>query len=265
MERVGELTGGLVGVNPNTMYPLLRALEAEGLVAGEWEHPERRSRRFYRLTEDGRAAARRAGLRARPAPGRARGRASTSCGASCSADRRSAAVIDFPRPPAAPPTTRSSHKVFVFKAAVVGAGTMGGEIAQVIASAGIPVVLKDVKQEFVDLGLKKAEEVTQRAARKPRPQAEDQRGAGRRAGRADPRPDQRDDGLRRLRRRRLRHRGRAGADGDQAGGARRARRLHARPRDPRVEHVGALDLGDGARDAAAPTRSSAFTSSIPRR
>jgi enoyl-CoA hydratase/3-hydroxyacyl-CoA dehydrogenase len=50
--------------------------------------------------------------------------------------------------------------VFVFKAAVVGAGTMGGEIAQVIASAGIPVVLKDVKQEFVDVGLKKAEEVT---------------------------------------------------------------------------------------------------------
>jgi DNA-binding PadR family transcriptional regulator len=53
MERVGELTSGLVGVNPNTMYPLLRALEAEGLVAGEWEHPERRSRRFYRLTQDG--------------------------------------------------------------------------------------------------------------------------------------------------------------------------------------------------------------------
>jgi enoyl-CoA hydratase / 3-hydroxyacyl-CoA dehydrogenase len=50
--------------------------------------------------------------------------------------------------------------VFVFKAAVVGAGTMGGEIAQVIASAGIPVILKDVKQEFVDLGLKKAAEVT---------------------------------------------------------------------------------------------------------
>jgi DNA-binding PadR family transcriptional regulator len=53
MERVGSLTGGLVAVNPNTMYPLLRALEAEGLVAGEWEHPERRSRRFYRLTEPG--------------------------------------------------------------------------------------------------------------------------------------------------------------------------------------------------------------------
>ena len=50
--------------------------------------------------------------------------------------------------------------MFVFKAAVVGAGTMGGEIAQVIASAGIAVVLKDVRQEFVDLGLRKAEEVT---------------------------------------------------------------------------------------------------------
>jgi DNA-binding PadR family transcriptional regulator len=53
MERVGELTGGIVAVNPNTMYPLLRALESDGLVAGEWEHPERRSRRFYRLTESG--------------------------------------------------------------------------------------------------------------------------------------------------------------------------------------------------------------------
>jgi enoyl-CoA hydratase/3-hydroxyacyl-CoA dehydrogenase len=37
---------------------------------------------------------------------------------------------------------------------------MGGEIAQVIASAGVPVVLKDVKQQFVDVGLRKADEVT---------------------------------------------------------------------------------------------------------
>jgi 3-hydroxyacyl-CoA dehydrogenase len=49
----------------------------------------------------------------------------------------------------------------VFKAAVVGAGTMGGEIAQTIASAGIPVVLKDVEQRFVDQGLAKAQQVTQ--------------------------------------------------------------------------------------------------------
>jgi enoyl-CoA hydratase/3-hydroxyacyl-CoA dehydrogenase len=50
--------------------------------------------------------------------------------------------------------------MFVFKAAVVGAGTMGGEIAQAIAAADVPVVLKDVKQEFVDHGLEKAREVS---------------------------------------------------------------------------------------------------------
>lgn len=44
----------------------------------------------------------------------------------------------------------------VNKAAVVGAGTMGGEIAFVVASAGIPVLLKDVEQRFVDLGIEKA-------------------------------------------------------------------------------------------------------------
>ncbi len=51
--------------------------------------------------------------------------------------------------------------MFVFKAAVVGAGTMGGEIAQTIADSGIPVVLKDVKLEFVDQGLEKARSVWQ--------------------------------------------------------------------------------------------------------
>ena len=51
--------------------------------------------------------------------------------------------------------------MFVFKAAVAGAGTMGGEIAQVIASTGVPVVLKDVKQEFVETGLAKARQVTE--------------------------------------------------------------------------------------------------------
>ena len=50
--------------------------------------------------------------------------------------------------------------MFVFKAAVVGAGTMGGEIAQAIASSDIPVVLKDIDQKFVDQGLEKARDVT---------------------------------------------------------------------------------------------------------
>jgi len=51
--------------------------------------------------------------------------------------------------------------MFVFKAAVVGAGVMGGEIAQVIAAADVPVVLKDVDQALVDAGLAKAREVTE--------------------------------------------------------------------------------------------------------
>jgi 3-hydroxyacyl-CoA dehydrogenase len=46
--------------------------------------------------------------------------------------------------------------VFVFKAAVLGAGTMGGEIAQAIASNDIPVVLKDVEQRLVEQGIEKA-------------------------------------------------------------------------------------------------------------
>ena len=50
--------------------------------------------------------------------------------------------------------------MFVFKAAVVGAGTMGGEIAQALAAADVEVVLKDVDQKFVDIGLEKAREVT---------------------------------------------------------------------------------------------------------
>ena len=51
--------------------------------------------------------------------------------------------------------------MFVFKAAVVGAGTMGGEIAHVIANADIPVVLKDVEEKFVDQGLDKARSLWQ--------------------------------------------------------------------------------------------------------
>jgi 3-hydroxyacyl-CoA dehydrogenase len=50
--------------------------------------------------------------------------------------------------------------MFVFKTAVVGAGTMGGEIAQTLAAADLPVVLKDVDQQFVDQGLEKARQVT---------------------------------------------------------------------------------------------------------
>jgi PadR family transcriptional regulator, regulatory protein PadR len=54
MDRIGAMTAGVLSVNPNTMYPLLRQLESRGLIEGQWEHPERRSRRYYSLTAEGR-------------------------------------------------------------------------------------------------------------------------------------------------------------------------------------------------------------------
>jgi DNA-binding PadR family transcriptional regulator len=54
MERIAHVTAGVLSVNPNTMYPLLRTLESRGLIEGRWEHPERRSRRYYSITDEGR-------------------------------------------------------------------------------------------------------------------------------------------------------------------------------------------------------------------
>jgi PadR family transcriptional regulator PadR len=54
MERIAQMTAGVLSVNPNTMYPLLRELESRGLIEGKWEHPERRTRRYYSITKTGR-------------------------------------------------------------------------------------------------------------------------------------------------------------------------------------------------------------------
>lgn len=55
IEDIEAITGGVISVNPNTMYPLLRELEGSGMIAGRWEHPDRRTRRFYSITAAGRA------------------------------------------------------------------------------------------------------------------------------------------------------------------------------------------------------------------
>jgi PadR family transcriptional regulator PadR len=54
IERIEGITDGAVSLNPNTMYPLLRELEGAGLIEGRWEHPEKRSRRLYTITDHGR-------------------------------------------------------------------------------------------------------------------------------------------------------------------------------------------------------------------
>lgn len=43
--------------------------------------------------------------------------------------------------------------MYIFRAGVVGAGTMGGEIAQVISFSGLPVVLKDIDPRMLDKGM----------------------------------------------------------------------------------------------------------------
>jgi PadR family transcriptional regulator PadR len=40
-------------IEENTLYPLLRRLESQGLLTSEWREEERRTKRFYRLSADG--------------------------------------------------------------------------------------------------------------------------------------------------------------------------------------------------------------------
>ncbi|HET7828879.1 MAG TPA: PadR family transcriptional regulator [Candidatus Limnocylindrales bacterium] len=40
-------------VDANTLYPLLRRLEGQGLLASEWNTQEARPRKFYRISPDG--------------------------------------------------------------------------------------------------------------------------------------------------------------------------------------------------------------------
>src|SRR6202034_409296 len=40
-------------IDENTLYPLLRRLEAQGLLTSEWREEDKRNKRFYRLSGDG--------------------------------------------------------------------------------------------------------------------------------------------------------------------------------------------------------------------
>ena len=41
-------------IDESTLYPLLRRLESQGLLVSEWREEDRRQKRFYRLSPDGR-------------------------------------------------------------------------------------------------------------------------------------------------------------------------------------------------------------------
>jgi PadR family transcriptional regulator PadR len=53
MQRIESICGDLVAVNTNKIYPLLRRLEERGFVTASWDHPTKRSRRVYSITEQG--------------------------------------------------------------------------------------------------------------------------------------------------------------------------------------------------------------------
>lgn len=42
-----------LAIDENTLYPLLRRLEAQGLLVSHWREEEKRNKRFYRLSPQG--------------------------------------------------------------------------------------------------------------------------------------------------------------------------------------------------------------------
>ena len=40
-------------IDEGTLYPLLRRLESQGLLVSEWREEDKRNKRFYRLSADG--------------------------------------------------------------------------------------------------------------------------------------------------------------------------------------------------------------------
>jgi DNA-binding PadR family transcriptional regulator len=53
MKALQDRTNGRWINNPGVIYPLLNIMEEQRLVEGEWEDQDRRTRRFYRITQQG--------------------------------------------------------------------------------------------------------------------------------------------------------------------------------------------------------------------
>jgi PadR family transcriptional regulator, regulatory protein PadR len=49
------LAGQGLAIDENTLYPLLRRLEDQGLLVSQWREEDKRQKRFYRLSPDGKA------------------------------------------------------------------------------------------------------------------------------------------------------------------------------------------------------------------
>jgi len=49
-----ELAEHGMEIDEGTLYPLLRRLESQGLLASQWREEDKRNKRFYRLSAEGR-------------------------------------------------------------------------------------------------------------------------------------------------------------------------------------------------------------------
>lgn len=51
---VSQLSESGMAVETNTLYPLLRRLESQGLLSSEWDVSEGKPRKYYVITDEGR-------------------------------------------------------------------------------------------------------------------------------------------------------------------------------------------------------------------
>ena len=54
---IGTMEEKGIKLEANTLYPLMRRLESQGLLASEWETGGAKPRKYYRTTEEGKQAA----------------------------------------------------------------------------------------------------------------------------------------------------------------------------------------------------------------
>lgn len=52
--KIGERTGGLWIPSTGGIYPLLKKLEKQEFIIGEWDDPKKKFQKIYKLTEKGR-------------------------------------------------------------------------------------------------------------------------------------------------------------------------------------------------------------------
>ena len=133
--------------------------------------------------------------------------------------------------PRFPTCRRTRRPATIARAAVIGAGTMGGGIAMTYANAGIPVLLKDVDQAALDRGMATIRKNYESSVAKGRmtPEAMAQDDGAHHA----------DDDLRRVRSGRHRRRSGVREHGPEEDDVRRARTGDAARLHPRLEHVDA--------------------------